>query len=307
MLYYGLFHEKQHYLTIRDRRTDKGYRKLLSSQKQLNKLVNEQKSYQDYFITKYPVNKMVECIILDFDAKSKAMAFHEATLCRDTVMSKGLNAVMVNSTNKGYHLYIQVPPHLFKRGVNVHINKEFDWNYFFKEYVNHIILKDEPDFNYRFLDEVNTNAGLNGNIRVIGSIHPSTGERVRIVKGEFINDPEPTTEEFEAYNHAKDLALCKLKYDEFKKEKGVKCKKITNDSSMEDPVEGNDLRELLPTLFGSDIKMYPRDYGYMFCPFHNDNHRSLLVTKEYYSCSACGEKGNWWTLRKKGLVKFDNE
>ena len=43
----------------------------------------------------------------------------------------------------------------------------------------------------------------------------------------------------------------------------------------------------------------------MKCPWHNDEKPSLLTTRHWFSCSACGEKGNIWTLRKKGLVEFD--
>ena len=35
-------------------------------------------------------------------------------------------------------------------------------------------------------------------------------------------------------------------------------------------------------------------------------HFSLLLTKEWFSCSACDFKGNIWTLRKMGLVEFDD-
>jgi len=57
-----------------------------------------------------------------------------------------------------------------------------------------------------------------------------------------------------------------------------------------------------------DIKLYPKGYGYCRCPIHGiDEHPSLLVTKDWFSCSACDFKGNVWTLRKMKFVEFDDK
>ena len=76
-----------------------------------------------------------------------------------------------------------------------------------------------------------------------------------------------------------------------------------------DPIANNDLRILFPQIFGGEIKHYEKGYAFMKCPFHNDEHPSLLITKEFYSCAndGCGEKGNIFTLYKKGLVKFNDK
>ena len=60
----------------------------------------------------------------------------------------------------------------------------------------------------------------------------------------------------------------------------------------------------MPQIYGGKVKRYG-NYVMMQCPFHNDNNPSLVVTKEYYYCKGCGEKGNWWTLKSKGVVDFD--
>ena len=48
----------------------------------------------------------------------------------------------------------------------------------------------------------------------------------------------------------------------------------------------------MPQIYGGKVKRYG-NYVMMQCPFHNDNNPSLVVTKEYYYCKGCGEKGNW--------------
>ena len=72
-----------------------------------------------------------------------------------------------------------------------------------------------------------------------------------------------------------------------------------------DPILVNDLRDVFREITG-DIKLYPKGYGYCCCPVHGDEHPSLLVTKEWFSCSACDFKGNIWKLKQMGLVEFDN-
>lgn len=74
-----------------------------------------------------------------------------------------------------------------------------------------------------------------------------------------------------------------------------------------DPIAENDLRVVFEQITGQPVKIFPKGYGYGNCPFHGDTHPSLLITKNWYSCSACGEKGNIWNLKKKGLVKFDEK
>ena len=302
MIYNNIFHEKQHFVTVRDRRNDKGHRRMIHNQKQLDRILDNQKPYQDVFITKYPSNRIIECIILDFDSESMSKAYKDAWLCWKTVTDKELNAVIITSTNKGFHVYIQTPPHLFKdSGFKGHFDKMFDWNFFFKQYIYNLI--DYSEDKYPCLDDVNTSAGFGGNIRVIGSIHPSTKDTVRIFKGDFIDTPIPTDKEHEAFVQAYDLAKCKLNKDKLKHEMNIINKGVGR-KVLSDPVQDNDLRDLMPEIFGESIKIYPRGYGYMCCPFHSDSRPSLLVTKEWFSCSSCGAKGNWWTLRKEGYVDF---
>ena len=74
----------------------------------------------------------------------------------------------------------------------------------------------------------------------------------------------------------------------------------------DDPIQVNDLREVFRELTG-DIKIYPKGYGYCCCPAHNDHSPSLLVTKDWFSCSSCSFKGNVFTLKKLGYVDFGKD
>ena len=69
----------------------------------------------------------------------------------------------------------------------------------------------------------------------------------------------------------------------------------------------NDLRTLMPSIYGGEYKTFKKGYIMMQCPFHNDSNPSMIVKKEFYYCKACGEKGNWWNLREKGVVDFEDE
>lgn len=240
-------------------------------------------------------------MILDFDSEDDvALALKDATELMNMLDKEGHNSVLVESGNKGYHLYIQIAPVLFAnaedemRGVK-------DWNRFFNEFIHCLIFRTkyrEEKLVLDTLDSVNTSAGLTGNIRLVGSKHPSTHKRCKIIKGSFKDMQDPTEKQHKALRYAHS----KCEIVELSKKRKIKKLKMEGKG---DPVEVNDLREVLPNVYGEEIKVYDRGYGYMKCPWHNDNKPSLLVTKEWFSCSACGEKGNIWTLRKKGVVEFN--
>ena len=71
-----------------------------------------------------------------------------------------------------------------------------------------------------------------------------------------------------------------------------------------DIINNNDLRVLLPQIYGGEVKKFD-DYIAMTCFAHNDTKPSMLVLKTHYWCTACGERGNIWTLIKNHTIKFD--
>lgn len=297
---YEFLTKKEHIITIRNRETGFAKQSRYWSDSIISKLLANQKSNEDVFVSKYPKGRLIKCIILDFDCDDRDVAFRDVQKIKNILTEDGHNCVVVDSTNKGYHLYIQIAPLLCK---DTPLRWNNDWNRFFKEFVDYFIChisSNQKVQNYLTQDSVNSNASLGGNIRLIGSIHPSTGERVEIIDGEFVELQEPTQIQDKAQRVA-------WRYCEILNQKQKRRESSTQVVDGNDPINSNDLREILPQIFGEDIKIYPKGYGFMKCGWHNDNSPSLLVTKEYYSCASCGAKGNIFTLKKQGLVEFDSE
>lgn len=301
--YNVIFQKGEHYLTIRDRVTNTANRIKLGSMKQLKRNIRRQPSNSDMFITKYPNNCIVDCIILDLDSEDdKHLALEEAKTIQEVTQEKGLNTVIVSSTKKGFHNYIQVPYRPFKDNGYAQYCKQFPFEYsmYFENYINNLIDKTEED-TYVTLDRTNTSAGLRGNIRVIGSIHPSTNKRCKVVDGDFIPFQPPTDDEWECLNKAFRTAKleCNIKHNTVKIRKRNAYKYVEHTS---DPIQDNDLRTLMPSIFGGQSKSYG-DYVMMQCPFHNDSNPSLKIKKEWFYCLGCEKKGNIYTLMKNGYVK----
>jgi hypothetical protein len=283
----------EHFITINDR---EGYsnRRKIWNENVLKKALNNQKSSEDIYVTKYPTGKLIKYIILDFDSKEdKGASLKESTRLMNYMQNHGHPCVLVDSTNKGYHLYIKISPFLFEDEGNRTMP---NWELFFDEFVR-FMLRKSSKLPYTTLDATNTSAGLRGNIRLIGSIHPSTGKKVSIIKGEFSDDLLPPTE---LQDTAQQVAFEFCNICEEQIQKKMAKTKIVNGI---DPIEENDLRELIPDIFGGDVKHYGH-YSMMCCPFHNEKHPSLMLTKRTFKCRACGEQGNIWSLKKKGLVEF---
>ena len=235
-------------------------------------------------------------IILDFDSEDLDEAFKDVTRMSNYLRYNGHNTVIVKSGSKGYHLYIEIAPFLFK---DTDMRKIKDWRAYFNAFVCFLIHDGNKTF-YPTLDKVNFSAGLNGNIRLIGSIHPKTSEKCEIIDGEFHMNQVPT----EIQDQAQRQACHKLIIKEADQERILKQTKVIGGS---DPIAANDLREIFKEIVG-EVKLYPKGYCYCKCPEHGDSHPSLLVTKEWFSCSAgCGFKGNVFTLKKLGYVKFDDD
>ena len=292
---YSWLTESEHIITVRDRATGFAHQHRYWNDAVVRKVIAEQNQQtEDIYISKYPSSRLVKCIILDFDSKEDINeAYLDANRMRNYLTKEGLNCIIVRSGSKGYHLYIQIAPFLFKdtehrNGVN--------WGSYFNAFVCFLI--HDSDYQYKTLDKTNFNAGLNGNIRLIGSKHPKTGQLCEVIEGEFKKLQLPTKVQCEAQKKA--FLKCEIAEEEKRRFKRTKVIRGN------DPIENNDLREVFRELTG-DIKIYPKGYGYCLCPKHGDRHESLLVTKEWFSCSACDFKGNIWTLRKMKLVDFDEK
>lgn len=295
MIDYELIYErKQHYLTI----PQDNNRKLCFGNESIVKAIKNQKPNTDLFITKYAEDNIVQCIILDFDDKENPNnALNDARKLRMVLKRHGLNTIIVKSGSKGYHCYIQTEPLCFEF-------EDVDSETFFKKFVE-LIIQGGMRVKYQTLDTTNTGAGLRGNIRVIGSIHPKTHQRCEIIEGEFKENITPTSFEHECLRDAYEFAKIHEKHH-ILKERQRKAN-IHTHHGHGDPVLENDLRTLMPSIYGGDYKTFKNGYIMMQCPFHNDSNPSMIVKKEFYYCKACGEKGNWWNLRDKGDVDFEEE
>ena len=296
MCNYEWLTEGEHMITIRNRETGHAKRVRYWNNNVIRKVLAQQKPTEDIYITKYPEKRLVRTIILDFDSENLEDAFNDVSKMSNYLRYKGHNTVIVKSGSKGYHLYIEIAPFLFK---DTEIRKIENWGSFFNAFVCFLI-HDGVSTNYPTLDKVNFSAGLNGNIRLIGSIHPKTGEKCEIIDGKFCSMQEPT----DIQDMAQRNACQKLRIKKADYERILKQTKVVYEN---DPIANNDLRKIIPEITGNPVKLYPKGYAYSNCFEHADSHPSLLITKEWYSCSGCGAKGNIWTLKKKGLVEFDEK
>jgi len=293
---YDWIRPKQHIITVRNRETGWAKQHQVWSSAVIKNVLDNQKECEDVFITKSPRDRLIDTIILDYDSEKPSLAWKEARKLKGYLTKQGHNVFLVDSTNKGVHLYCEIAPVLFKDAVGGKMEVD-DWSQFFKDFVYYLIHDEAKD--HKCLDSVNLNAGMNGNIRLIGSVHPSTGKVVTVIDGEYTGKQEPTQLQ------SKSLVRAWHKADIVQKDYQRKLKK-TKAIGGNDPIEVNDLRELLPRITGEPIKLYSRGYGYMKCFNHNDTHPSMLVTKSWFNCASCNCKGNIFTLRKMGLVEFDN-
>ena len=286
---------RQHIITVRNRDTGFAKQKRVWNQKVIDQVLLEQKDCEDVYISKYPKNRLVDTVILDFDNKDDpSLAYKDVMKLHRYLKKNNINSVIVESGSKGNHIYIQIAPFLFK---DTDYRKVSNWNSFFNAFVCFLI--HDSSSTYKTLDKTNFSAGLNGNIRLLGSKHPSTGKTCQIIEGSF-KDIDSISK---VQDEAKKKAYLKLEIKaEDEKQRQLKRTKVIGGDN---PIAVNDLRDVFRELTG-EIKVYPKGYAYCCCPVHGDTHPSLLVNKEWFSCSACSFKGNIFTLRKMGLVEFDD-
>lgn len=289
---YEFLTKGQHMITVRNRETGIGRQIRYWGAESIKMVLDSQKDTEDVFVTKYPKNRLIEFIILDFDSTDLDEAYADVNRMRNYLTRNGHNCVIVQSGSKGYHLYIQIAPFTFK---DTEFSKVSNWKSLFTAFICFLI--HDSHHTYQTLDKVNFSAGLNGNIRLINSKHPSTGKRCKIIEGSFVSEQLKTEIQYESLKRAYEkLVIVKEKKEHMRRTAVV---------DANDPIINNDLRSVFQQLTG-EIKLYPKGYGYCCCPVHGDKHPSLLVTKEWFSCSACDFKGNVYTLRKMGLVEFDD-
>ena len=291
---YSWLKPKKHTITVRDRATGFAHQYRYWNEKVIEKVLAQQKESEDVYVTKYPSDRLVDTIILDFDSEDIKKAYADVNKMRNYLSKEGLNCVIVRSGSKGYHLYIQIAPFLFK---DTELRNGINWSSYFNAFVCFLI--HDSHSTYETLDKTNFNAGLNGNIRLIGSKHPKTGQLCEIIEGSFIPEYKVT----KVQDEAQKKAFLKVEIVEEDKKQRLKKTKVIHGN---DPIAVNDLRDVFEEMVG-EVKRYPKGYAYCRCPVHGDNHPSLLITKDWFSCSACDFKGNIWTLKKMKLIDFDDK
>ena len=299
----AIFEPKEHYLTTVYRGRNRNAKRIrIKSVNQLERLVKMQPKDSDMYITKYAKDDIVWNIILDFDAEDdKSVAWNDCLTISKFLERKGIDCVIVDSTNKGYHLYVQIPPTNFRKFGDDDIEEP---SLFFKCYVSELL--NLRSFKLISLDEVNYNASLDGNIRVISSTHPKTGQVVYIKQGTF-HDINENLDYYEnaMHYHTQVVRVAYAKYCEQLEEIETKRLQYANRVKTEDDLLSLDLRDVFQSIFSLQKV---RKYGntiWCCCPFHNDENPSFCITPTHFFCSSssCNEKGNIFTLIKKGLVE----
>ena len=287
-----LFRTHHNYITIRDRtHPENSHKTLLLNNKQLQRIISNQQPNTDIYINKYPSDKLINTIILDFDSEHNLQdALDDIKNCALLVEDeKHLDTAIVESGSKGYHLYIRIPLTDFKGYGTPTTTKNI-----FNKFIANIIGGTKQ---YQTLDKINFSSGLKGNIRVVGSTHPATGHKCTLLEG--YNGWKLNTD----YVH--ECLVTAVEYGKEKekerKEQLKTIKTLKNDYDR-DYIKDNDLRELFPMIFGGEIRHF-NNYSIMQCPFHHDTHPSLMVGKEWFKCKGCNTKGNIWYLIKNGYVK----
>lgn len=297
--YEKIFRAKEHYITVPQRHI----RKLFFGNEHLNRMLKNQKNVEDFFITKYANDGIVSCVILDFDDDSEnhSNAYKDAKRLSKWVSRHDLNPVIISSTNKGYHIYIQMPPRAFGNEKN---SFGVDRDVWFNKFVEYLI--NWRKFKYATLDSTNTSAGLRGNIRIVGSVHPKTQEQVHIVDGAFVDFVEPSDFEWDCLQRSYAFAESQPLVDEANRKARLRMLREKKHDGQE-MIDQHDLRVIMPEIFGGEVKTFKKGYIMMQCPFHSDSVPSCYVDKEKYFCKSCHAKGNWWSLKRMGYVDFPKE
>ena len=289
----SIFKKDKHFITLSKAGTDFAHRFRWNKDKLFLKRVNKQEAGSNIYITKYSRDLIVDTIILDFDSEKKSVAYKDVKKCIKHLKKHDLSYMVINSTNKGFHLYIRIPPYSFKQNTMLLDIKHDEINVknvvFDKKYINHLFVEYQEylvgniDYQYKSLDKTNLNAGLRGIIRLPFTIHPKTDRRVEVKFNNLKEFQAPTDFQFKCYN----LAMESVKEDLFKQKMKIVEYEKKKINGTKDIIAENDLRDIMPSIFGGTVKSFS-NYIYMQCPFHPDSNPSLAVEKERFICKTCG-------------------
>lgn len=226
------------------------------------KKLNQNINYLNSYIEKYPNENKINNFYLDFDGESsqvKKDVIKVVNLLRD----KNIGYFVENSTNKGLHVII-----FLDKEFDFTLHNQFQYNNkMFKNFIFNLIGGD-----YTTLDKVNM--GLRTNLRLLYSIHPKT--RMQVLPVDYWK-PEKTNTKYidECYVKAKN-SIPEIKY------KGHWKKINTFEGCKGAPLIN------LHDLPWNDISYKDGRRLYCKCPWHSDNHASLVVYSKAAFCYVDG-------------------
>lgn len=232
--------------------------------------INSFNKYNVY-VEKYHDLTRIRTIILDFDGDN---AYKDVYKASKLLQDYDIMNLVVNSTNKGYHLYIILPKPL---NLLLTPNKSMNNEVFIKFIINLI-------GDYESLDKVNY--GLYSNIRLVGSVHPKTGEVLRIeyAFAPFLDEntlkinPNYYMDKNEYFYNSFINSLSYL--NKMEKMNNI-IKSRSKYSNFGKAVV--DLRQYF------DGKSFDGGRSkWCVCPFHDDKHASLHVYEKIAICEVCG-------------------
>lgn len=161
---YRLLYQQPTMRRVVDVESGKVYSKVLNDLTcRLDKMNNE--GHYNVYVEKYYDKTRIKTIILDYDGENARKDIYSAS---NLLSLHNIMHLIINSTNKGYHLYILLP-----KPLNFQLSKSRRFNN--KVFTNFII---NLVGDCETLDK--SNYGLFSNIRQIGSVHPKTGEVLRV-------------------------------------------------------------------------------------------------------------------------------
>lgn len=232
--------------------------------------------HYNVYVEKYHDPTNIRTIILDYDGNN---AKYDVKMTSSYLKHQSLMHLIVNSTNKGYHIYIILP-----KFINFQLSASRNFNN--KVFTNFIL---NLVGNRKSLDTVNY--GLYSNIRQIGSVHPKTGEILRVEDAyvPYITDDLKIKPEYYSNDITND-AYYSI-YDAFKQSLSFIKYKNLIDSAIkyrDRYKKFNDSHVDLRTLFNG--KSYDGGKSiWCKCHWHSDNKPSLHVYEKVAYCQVCGE------------------
>lgn len=252
---------------------------------------------KDTLITCYPYSEELDkdkdyylyakYLILDFDYKgNREVAYNEVKHIKTEFEKSGIESMIIDSTGKGYHLYVNI---------NTKFNYFDDYEYDKKLYVEFIEeLLQEHNINIYSLQSYDKKAeGLGRRMKCIGTTHPRTNSILQIAEGNIDNVTGKrgkfiiTQVLNRAYQTIQDEKRKDEKADEI--DQYLREKHKAEFKNYECDIEID--------------QIYPAENsnGTLCCPYHNDSNPSAYIShangKAYLHCSTCGK--TWFTATNK--------